>query len=297
MFFNNLIVYRTPSNWISLEALADQLGRAPFVSRPANQPSSRGFIPVRGSIVHAVGRQWMIALQTEEAILPASVLADAVKKKVDALTEQQGYTPGRKQIKEVKERTIEEMLPQAFSRRSVTYVWIDPVAGFFCVNASGASKVEAVIEAMRQCLDEFPLAMLHTQISPQSAMADWLAGEGPDGFSIDRDCQFKAASEEKATITYQHHPLEGMTEIRDQLAKGLLPTKLALTFDDRLSFVLNEKFELKRLTFLDLLKEEAEQNAETADDQFDADFALMTGELGRLLPNLIDALGGEVVNE
>ena len=50
----------------------------------------------------------------------------------------------------------------------------------------------------------------------------------------------------------------------------------------------------KRLAFLDLLKEEAEKGAEHADEQFDADFALMTGELSRLLPQLVAALGGEV---
>ena len=55
--------------------------------------------------------------------------------------------------------------------------------------------------------------------------------------------------------------------------------------------------EVKRLAFLDLLKEEAEKSAEHADEQFDADFALMTGELSRFLPQLVTALGGEVVEE
>ena len=69
------------------------------------------------------------------------------------------------------------------------------------------------------------------------------------------------------------------------------------TWDDRISFLLTEKLEIKRLAFLDLLKEEAEKGAEHADEQFDADFALMTGELSRFLPQLVAALGGEVVEE
>jgi recombination associated protein RdgC len=47
------------------------------------------------------------------------------------------------------------------------------------------------------------------------------------------------------------------------------------------------------LAFLDILKEQSEQNAEAAEEQFDADFAIMTGELARFLPDLIAALGGE----
>jgi recombination associated protein RdgC len=140
--------------------------------------------------------------------------------------------------------------------------------------------------------------MLHTEVSPQAAMADWLAGgDAPAGFTIDRDCELKAAGEEKAAVRYVRHPLgdEISGEIKAHLASGKMPTKLALTWDDRISFVLGEKLEIKRLAFLDILKEEAEKSAEHADEQFDADFALMTGELSRFLPQLVNALGGEVV--
>ena len=37
-----------------------------------------------------------------------------------------------------------------------------------------------------------------------------------------------------------------------------------------------------------------EGQAETDDERFDIDFALMTGELARLLAALVDALGGEL---
>ena len=126
----------------------------------------------------------------------------------------------------------------------------------------------------------------------------WLAsGEAPDGFTIDRDCELKSVGEEKATVRYVRHPLgdEVHDEIKSHLAAGKLPTKLALTWDDRVSFVLTDALHIKRIAFLDIVKEQAEQDGETTmEEQFYADFALMTGELSRTIKQVINALGGEL---
>ena len=302
MWFKNLQLYRLPTPWtIDLAQLEEQLARGPFVKCPSNQPLSRGWVSPRkdGALVFSLGRQWLIALAVEQRLLPSSVVNEEVKERAEAMEAQQGYAPGRKQLKELRERITEELMPRAFTRRRSTFVWIDPQNGWFCVDAASPAKAEEVIEHLRHCLDDFPLTMLHTQLSPQSAMADWLAGgDAPANFTIDRDCELKAVGEEKAAVRYVRHPLDGDDiggEIKAHLANGKLPTRLALTWDDRISFVLSEKLEIKRLAFLELLKNESEQTAENAAEQFDADFALMTGELARFLPQLIEALGGEQV--
>lgn len=57
---------------------------------------------------------------------------------------------------------------------------------------------------------------------------------------------------------------------------------------------LNENLQLKRLAFLDILKEQADGQAENEDERFDIDFTLMTGEVAHLLADLLEALGGEL---
>ena len=296
MWFKNLQLYRLPAPWnIDLAKLEEQLARGPFVKCPSNQPLSRGWVAPRrdGALVFALGRQWLLALSVEQRLLPSSVVNDEVRERAEAMEAQQGYAPGRKQLKELRERVTEELMPRAFTRRRSTFVWIDPQNGWLCVDASSPAKADEVIEHLRHCLDDFPLTLLHTQLSPTSAMADWLAGgDAPAGFTIDRDCELKAAGEEKAAVRYVRHPLEG-DEIKAHLAAGKLPTRLALTWDDRISFILSEKLEIKRLAFLDLLKEAAEKNAEHADEQFDADFALMSMELDQLCESLIEVFGIE----
>lgn len=300
MWFKNLQLYRLPAPWsIDLAKLDEQLSRGQFVKCPSNQPLSRGWVSPRkdGALIYGGNQQWLIALSIEQRLLPSSVVNDEAKERAEQIAEQQGYAPGKKQMREIKERVTEELMPRAFTRKRTTFVWIDAQNGWFVVDAGSQAKAEEVIEHLRNCLDEFPLKPLNTQVSPQSAMADWLAGgDAPAGFTIDRDCELKSVAEEKAAVRYVRHPLgdEVSDEIKSHLASGKLPTRLALTWNDRISFVLTEKLEIKRLAFLDLLKEEAEKNAEHADEQFDADFALMTGELARFLPQLVEALGGEM---
>ncbi len=301
MWFKNLQIYRLPTPWaVDLAKLDEQLARGEFTRCPSNQPMSRGWVSPRkdGALIYANNRQWLIALAVEQRLLPSSVVNETTQERAEQIADQQGYPPGRKQMKEIKERVTEELMPRAFTRKRSTFVWIDPSNGWFVVDAGSPAKAEEVIEHLRHCLDEFPLKALHTQLSPQSAMADWLAGgDAPAGFTVDRDCELKSVAEEKAAVRYVRHPLgdEVGAEIKAHLAAGKLPTRLALTWDERISFVLTEKLEIKRLAFLDILKEEAEKSAERADEQFDADFALMTGELVRFLPQLVEALGGEQV--
>lgn len=236
MWFKNLQLYRLPTPWnIDLAKFEEQLARGPFVKCPSNQPMSRGWVSPRkdGALVYSLNNQWLVALAVEQRLLPSSVVNEEVKERAEAVEAQQGYAPGRKQLKELRERVTEELMPRAFTRRRSTFVWIDPQAGWFCVDAGSPAKAEEIIEHLRHCLDDFPLTMLHTQLSPTTAMADWLAGgDAPAGFTIDRDCELKAAGEEKAAVRYVRHPLDGdgiEGEIKAHLANGKLPTRLALT--------------------------------------------------------------------
>lgn len=298
MWFKNLQIFRLPAGWAVTPAqIEERLSRHPLQPCGGLDRQSRGWVSPRGndSLVVSLNRQLLIALGTEQKLLPAAVVNDLANERAAQLEAQQGFRPGRKQLKEIKEQVADELLPRAFARRRTTYAWIDPVNGWLAIDAANAAKAEELIGQLRDDLEDLPLTPFDTQLSPASAMTGWLAAsEAPAGFSIDRDCVLQAPSEEKATVRYARHPLEG-EEIRGHIANGKIATRLALTWNDRISFALTDQLQIKQLAFLDILKEEAESQADTADEQFDADFALMAGELGRFLPDLAEALGGEVV--
>jgi recombination associated protein RdgC len=296
MWFRNLQIYRLRDCAISPDQLEAALASLAFQPCGNMDMQSRGWLAPRGeggALVHVLKDQMLIALGVEQKLLPSAVINQHAQERAEEIEEQQGYKPGRKQLREIRERVAEELLPRAFSRRRKTYAWIDQLGGWLVVDAASPAKADELVEALLKCSPDITPALARTQLSPMTAMTGWLAAnEAPAGFSIDRDCELLAPGEEKSLVRYVRHPLEA-DEIREHIASGKQVTKLAMTWNDRISFVLNENMQVKRLAFLDLIKEESEQQAETADEQFDADFAIMSGELARFLPDLVEALGGE----
>jgi recombination associated protein RdgC len=106
---------------------------------------------------------------------------------------------------------------------------------------------------------------------------------------VDRECELKAADESKSVVRYVRHALD-TDEVKQHVEGGKLPTRLSLTWEGRVSFSLTEALQLKKVTFLEVV---FETRSAEKDEGFDADVAIATGELRKLLPDLFEALGGE----
>lgn len=296
MWFRNLQIFRLTDAWdYSNEALALALQRGLFQGCGATDRMARGWVSPQGDdgqLVFSAGRQQLIALGVEQKLLPSSVVRQYAKDKLDEIESAQGYKPGRKQVRDVIDQLEIELLPRAFVKRGVTHVWIDPVNRWLLVDASSSARADEVMEHLKLSLDELPVTLIKTQQAPATAMTQWLAlGAAPGSFTVDRDCELRAIAEERAAVRYVRHNLDS-DEVRSHIAGGKSATRLALTWNDRVSFVLTEQLQIKRLAFLDLLKEDAERQAENADDLFAANFTLMSGELAQLLEHLVEVLGG-----
>lgn len=297
--FKNMIAFRLPEGFrMTAEALGSQLAKLKFHPCGSQEETSRGFVAPRGSehdpLVHAVTGQYLITLQSQARILPGSVVAEAVAERAKQMEAAQGFKPGRKQLKELKEQIRQELLPKAFLKNARIRAWVNQKSRWLVIDAGSPAKADLMLDALANALENFPALRLNTATSPCSAMTDWLAGgEVPANFTIDRDCELKTSDEERSAVRYVRHSLEG-DDVRKHLAEGKLASRLALTFNDRVSFVLTDKLEIKSLAILDIGEETDEANAE---DIFDAEFTLMTGEYTELLDALTEALGGELAAE
>jgi recombination associated protein RdgC len=296
MWFKNLQIYRLTAPWtLSAEQLEEKLAPMAFAPCSSLDMQTQGWTPPRtnGGLVHTVNRQLLLQLATEKKLLPSTVINQVSRARAQELEEQQGFKPGRKQMKEIKEQVTDELLPRAFAIQRSTRVWIDPVNGWMVIDAAGAAKADEVFKLLLRSLDVLPFATLRTERSPLSAMTDWLAAdEAPAGFTVDQDTELRASGEGKATVRYVRHTLDP-EDVRKHIAGGKQCTRLAMTWADRVSFVLTETLAIKRVAPLDVLKENQDAALQNEDERFDTDFALMSGELAKLIADLVQALGGE----
>jgi len=292
--FKNLIVYRIAPSWQpDLPRLEAALAAMPFAPCSATQEQSAGWAPPRGqehgALVESIAGHWLLCWQTETRMLPAAVVAQRVEEKVQRITQESGRTPGRKERRDLKDEARLDLLPQAFTQRRSITVWIAPHERLLAVDTSNQTRADAVATALVKAAEGLSLALLDTRQSPQAAMSAWLLKQqAPAGFAIDNECELKSTAADKAVVRYARHPLD-IAEVPEHIRAGKLPTRLAMTWQGRVSFVLTEGLQLRRVALL----ETEQQERQRGDDDFDADVALATGELSRMLPDLIAALGGE----
>jgi recombination associated protein RdgC len=300
MWFRNLRIYRLARELkLDTVELDARLARHPLARCGSFDMVSRGWVfpHHEGAFVHAVNRQWLLALGVEQKLLPATVIRQTAQERAALVETEQGRKVGRKEMRDIFERVAEELMPKAFTRRRTTWAWIDPANRWLAVDAGSDARADEFMETLVATLDDISPRPLQTQVSPLAAMTEWVAtGDAPAGFTLDSDLELRAASEAQAAIRYVHHDIGG-PEVAAHVAAGKVATKLGMTWNDKVSFVLTDKLHIKRLAFLDILKEEAEKAGETPEELFDADFTLMAGELAQMFDDLLVALGGELKPE
>ena len=296
MWFKNLIPYRLTSPWkLSPGALEERLGERVLHPCSGMTAQSQGWVPPfeGDQLVCAQGRQMLIALGVETKILPSSVIKDETEARADAHEQKMGYRPGRKQMRELREQVAAELLPRAFARRQAIRAWIDPEGGWLYIDSANAKKADELTVYLRDTLGQLAIEPLDTAQSASSCMTQWLAkGTAPGSFDLDQDCEMKSGGEDPAAVRFSRHGLDGDV-VRRHLEDGKTVTQLGLTWKDRMRLVLADPGMIKRIRFDMIEEDRAEYDQELSpDERFDADFALMCGELSALVTELVQELGG-----
>ena len=300
MWFKNLTLLRLVEPFpFTAETLAARLERYAFQPCPSHQPSTAGWTPPLGrkatELAHVVNGRLLLCLRTEEKLLPAMVVNQAVDERIAVIEDQQRRQVRRREKQELREQLVQELLPRALSRSRQGYAYLDPVAGWLAVDSASPRGVEEITGMLRKTLDTLPVAPLQVRQSPTAVMTAWLAeGGAPAEFTLGDSRELREDEEAGGLVRCRGQALAG-AEIRGHLHAGKQVTRLCLSWNGRVGFVRDETLIIRRLQFFDVVRESLLDTAtDSAEAVFDAEFALMRAELAVWLPRLLELFGGEV---
>ncbi len=299
MWFKNLQLYRfTKPFELDAETLGRQLEAHSFVPCGSQDTTRSGWTPPLGrhgsEFVHATSGYLMVCNKRQDKLLPAAVVNEALEEKLVKIEQSEARKLPAKQRRSLKDEIVFSLLPQAFVRSSLQYAYISPRDALLVINAASARRAEDMIEELRGALGSLPIIPLASKNQPIDVMTRWLASARPaPGFELGEECELRDNADISCVIRCKNQDLT-TAEIGGHLKAGMHVSKLALSWQDRIEFLLDEKLVVKRLRFSDLVQEQASEiEADDVATRFDVDFSIMTLELRAFFKALVDALGGE----
>ncbi len=298
MLFKNIFLYRftKPIPW-NAEQLAAALEENGFVPCRASESFRQGWIPAAPMLgeefIYQSGRFCMLRLNKEERLLPASVINDELAKRVAIVEEKEQRKLRKKEKQALKDEVIASLLPKAFTRQKSTAGYIDFENGLLILDIASPTKADEFTSFLRESVGSLPIRFVAMKSAPAAAFTDWIKRDHcPTPFLAGDQCELRADDGSDTVIRCKG--TESLNEvIANHLDAGLQVTQLALSWDDKISFVVSDDMTLKRIRYLDTFDDQLSEHDDDAASQFTANFSLMTLEFGQLLGDLLDALGGE----
>ncbi len=243
-------------------------------------------------LTHTVGDYIMLCAQTQDRLLPASVVREATEERVSELEARQARKVYRKEKREIQDDVYASLLPRAFTRSAKTYAYISRSENLLVVDAASPGKAEEFLNLLRDTLGSFPVALPDSKRAPSDVMTRWLKeAKATDNFVLHNDCELFNPLDSKNIVRCKGQELDG-EEIQAHLDAGKQARLLAVQWNNILSCSIAEDLSIKRLRFEEIKEEADSFEEESAAQKFDQEFVLMTLELKGFFSSLFNAFGG-----
>lgn len=290
MYFKNAIAYNfTKPFSLTQEDIQLLLEAQCFTPCNSMDISKSGWTPVMQgmkSLVHTVNGNALICLKTESKILPAAVVKQELEEKVYLIEQERGQKVGRKERLDLKEEITQKLLPKAFSKDTLLFAYIDYKNQRIIVDTNSPGKAEELLAYLRKSFGTLPILPFKPKIDFLITLTDWVKNDlTPEPLLLANNINLKALDLEGSKATLKNLDLKE-EEVQLHISNGKYVEQVSMYWDNKISFNLTEDYFLKNIKFLDVIKEQNEDiNTDDKLAKFDADFALMSGELNKLIHN------------
>lgn len=245
-------------------------------------------------LLYHTSQDWvLISAKLEAKTLPASVINKELDDKVKAREEIENRKLKKSEKDAIKDALVAELLPRAFSKYTVTNVFINQKTGFVIVDASSFNKAEDTLALLRKSIGSLPVIPAVPKVDISSTMTEWVKElELPQGFCLEHEAELVSVVQDGGDAKFKNQDLDA-AEIKACLDANKVVSKLRMNWQDRLSFTLSDTGAINRLKFSDEIEcQNGDIPHEDVTQRLDADICLIEGELNQFLNELYDVLGG-----
>lgn len=296
MWYKNAIIYLLPDGWQLEAGFAEKLEQAAFTPCMGLDWFSEGFVPptpFSSDFVFTAQNSNRVCLKHEEKVLPSATVRDLVHEKVAEIQEAEARIVWYEEKQQLKEQIVDDLLPRALTQSRRTEAIFDTERGYLLVNEASDKRAEQMLIKLREALGGLKVAMPHTRESPASLMTEWLLqGHAEGDFELGYNVLLQGVGDVVPKVKISKKDLTH-PEVIQHAKNGMKVVELELEWREQISFTLTQNFALKRIRFLDVLQEEAEQGDDTASLMFSSQI-IMTTALGGMLDELANLLCGWV---
>lgn len=278
----------------SAEALAEKLQAQRFSPCTSVERERHGFVPAfeQEALVRKVKDVFWMQIMSEVKPIPGAVVKRLLRDKVEKVEKEEIRKVSKKEKKEFKEVIVDELVANAVPVQSTLTIMLDPVAKLIVFSSTSNKRVEHAMTLLLRCLDNLNMSRMQFAKTIQGQMSALLLDEDSSIFKTDSSLVLKGPGSPAASVRFSQHSLAG-PEVITHLNAGLRPVALELGWLERLSFVLTDTFEIKKLTFLELVTKEFEESApEDPEALIDGMLMLQNGELREMVAELSAWFGG-----
>lgn len=296
MWFRNLYLYRLTNQFeLSPEELAEKLAEKRFVPCGRQAEESIGWVsPIHRSkdyLVHAASGCILFCMRREQKVIPSSAVKEAIEERVFEIQEEMGRKVYSKEKQSLKEDILSQMLPNAFTRSTHIFAYIDTKRGYLVLNAGSNAIADVIFELLVESIGSFGAVKLVSEENPALIMNGWLENGLPEGWELSGDYELKDPKDERVA-KFKDLFVEGRDSenivLADLLEDGYWVNKLGVYYKGQLRATMLPDLQVKSIKFMDeLLAENDDVEGEDELAKFDADFALMTRSLGDFIKDIM----------
>lgn len=301
MFFRNVFFYTLPEiASLSTENLQTVLESSALQPVGALAMQSRGFVPPigeHGAYLQHLEHSYWLCLGGEDRILPSAVVHREWQAKIAKLEEAKGHPLGKRARSQLKQDTLDDLMPRAFVKTSRLNALINRKHGFIAIDATSAKAAEALVSKLREALGSFPALPLQSSQAPRTILTNFLMKQAlPENWHLGEECELQDPAEKGALVKCLRHDLAS-EEVLAHLTTGKQVSRLGLLFDANLSFVLGDDLILRKFKLLAGAVDSIENtNTESLEDELMARFALFSAELDLFYAEFSKALQLQAVS-